>query len=783
MKHVLFLFFLPFLSFSQEIKGTVFDKNSGERLIGVKIQSSESQRLLTDSGGNFTLPYTKLPIEITCIYSMYDTLKITVSKNEALVLKMKNSVKEVSTVVVSAGRRSQAIEEVPISMEILKPTLIDNKGISNLEQAVDQSPGVYAMDGQVSIRGGSGFAYGAGSRVLLLWNGIPLITGDAGDTKWNAVPLELASQIEIMKGASSVLYGSGALNGIISLTEREPGLEGETRFKIQGGMYDKPKRESLRWNSSPQPFGQFDVYHGKMYKKFGYTISANGFNDQGYREGEIESRGRVSGTLFFRPEKIKNLKAGIGYNFQVQKSGVFIIWESDSLGYSPSGGADTSNAASTLTYNLGLRINVDPYLKYVDKYKNIHNLKTRVYYTENRNFTNLSQSSTGIVYYGDYQFQRSWKNNMTITTGYSSTYTTVQSQLFGDHFSFNTAVYGQYDQKIKKLNLTAGVRMEYFEQDNKRGDSEYTIGNTTLPVYPVFRTAAHYQLFKYTHLRGSIGQGVRYPSVAERYTITSVGSLNIFPNANLVRETGWAAEIGIKQGVKLGGGWKGLIDVAGFINQYDNMMEFAFGFYSPIDGEPILDNAQYQVLANQGYTLTQMLGFRATNAEKARISGVEFSFNSEGKIKNVDVRTLIGYTYMNPISLNMDSAYRSTFSDTSSNILKYRFRHLVKADVEAEWKGISAGFSARYNSNMDNIDEIFERDIDQNGLYILPGLKEYREKNNKGALVFDARVGYQINDNYRLGFIVNNLLNQEYATRPGDIQAPRSFILQVQMKF
>ena len=37
------------------------------------------------------------------------------------------------------------------------------------------------MDGQVSIRGGGGFSYGAGSRVLLLWNGVPMISGDAGD--------------------------------------------------------------------------------------------------------------------------------------------------------------------------------------------------------------------------------------------------------------------------------------------------------------------------------------------------------------------------------------------------------------------------------------------------------------------------------------------------------------------------------------------------------------------------------------------------------------------------
>ena len=42
------------------------------------------------------------------------------------------------------------------------------------------------------------------------------------------------------------------LNGIISLTEREPGTKGEFRAKIQGGIYDNPKRSTLQWWSKGQ---------------------------------------------------------------------------------------------------------------------------------------------------------------------------------------------------------------------------------------------------------------------------------------------------------------------------------------------------------------------------------------------------------------------------------------------------------------------------------------------------------------------------------------------------
>ena len=374
----------------------------------------------------------------------------------------------------------------------------------------------------------------------------------------------------------------------------------------------------------------------------------------------------------------------------------------------------------------------------------------------------------------DYQFQKSWQEKGVLTTGISYIQSDVLSNLFGNHVSKNGSFYAQYDRKIKKLDLTAGVRVEYFEMDGKQGDSDFKLGkNTVSPVYPIFRIGAHYALTKLTHLRASLGQGVRYPSVAERFTFTSVGALNVFPNPTLKRETGWAAEIGIKQLFPIGT-WKAMVDVAAFINEYDNMMEFTFGNYLPAGATPSTD-------PNNPYYILKWLGFRAENAEKARISGIEFSMNSQGKIKEVELVALIGYTYMNPISLNNDSIYRLSFSDENSQILKYRFNHLAKADVEATWKKISFGFSMRYASYMSNIDAIFEDGIA--GTQILPGLKKYRTENNKGALVFDARFGWKITSSIRLGLIVNNLLNAEYVTRPGDVQAPRNFMVQLQVKF
>ena len=804
MKVLLLLIFLfPIFAYAQ-ISGTVFEKGTKAPVFGAKIYSAKGDRALSDADGKFSLNTAVFPDTLITSAATYENDTLIVSGPGKIEIILQKPV-ELKTVVVTAGRRGQDIEDVPISMEILTPELIDNKGLTNLEDVVAQSPGVFTMDGQVSIRGGSGFAYGAGSRVLLLWNGMPILSGGAGDAKWNAIPMESASQVEVLKGASSVLYGSGALNGIISLQERLPKLEGETRVKVQSGVYGNPKRETLKWwsdNKNPT-FHQAEVYHGKMYKNVGFTVSANGYSSPGFRQGEQEDRARISGTFYYRPKKFPNLKAGVGTNFQYQKTGNFIIWESDTFAYTPSGSADTSLEASTLTYNTGIRFSFDPYVKYVDKKRNLHALKTRLYFDNNINITNAGQSNAAAVNYADYQYQQKWGKKMVLTSGFTGIRTDVSSQLYGDHFSNNLALYSQGELKLDRLDLTGGLRLEYFEMDKSRGDSEFSFSDdpeaASVPVYPILRFGAHYQLAEYSHLRASFGQGIRYPSVAERYVATNVGALNVFANPDLTRETGWAAEVGFKQAIKIGKKWKGLFDVSAFVNQYNDMMEFTFGIFNPATGErldptaPDYNDVVAEILdPSTGYTINDIFGFSAENAESARIMGAEVSFNSQGTIGDVKLTSLIGYTYMIPETQNTDSAYVETFStyeyDNNTNTatydrtLKYRFNHLVKVDVEAEWKGYSIGVSSRYNSFMKNVDAIFEDEL-INGLYILPGLERYREVNSGGNLVFDARIGYSFLDHYRVGFIVNNLLNEEYSTRPGDIQAPRNFILQLQMKF
>jgi outer membrane cobalamin receptor len=117
---------------------------------------------------------------------------------------------------------------------------------------MNQIPSVNISDSQVSIRSGSGFSYGAGSRVLMMVDEMPMISADAADIKWNFIPIENIEQVEVIKGASSALFGSSALNGVINFRTAYPKDKPQTSFTSYYGVYGTPRREELAWYKGQQ---------------------------------------------------------------------------------------------------------------------------------------------------------------------------------------------------------------------------------------------------------------------------------------------------------------------------------------------------------------------------------------------------------------------------------------------------------------------------------------------------------------------------------------------------
>ncbi len=757
------------IAFGQEgiLKGKVIDGTSKEPLGGVGIYIDKIGAATTKPDGSYQI--TTMPgsfyIEYKFIGYSPNAISPLILPGQTLVMdiELEPIATELGVLVVSAGKFEQKLEEVTVSMDVIKSTLIQNKNTTSADNIMEQIPGVSMLDGQANIRGGSGFSYGAGSRVMVLVDDLPILTADAGDVKWNFIPIENIEQVEVIKGASSALFGSSALNGVINFRTAYPRDSARTNVTVSTGIYDKPKRKELVWWDNANPMTSMASFsHTRQIKNLDLVLGGNSFSDEGYRQLEKEQRHRFNFGTRYRFKKVSGLSAGLNGNYMDTKGGYFILWQNADSAYHPQGG--------TVSDFHTKRLSLDPYLIFVSRKNNKHSFRSRYYQAVNTNNTN--QESVSDVWYGEYQYQLHLKKDLHITSGVTGTYAEVHSDsLYGNHVSRNVGVFSQLDKKYKRLNISLGVRGEYFKVDTAETKSNLIISKDTisLPIYPVVRAGLNCKLMKYTFLRASLGQGYRFPSVAEKFVTTQVSGLNIYPNQQLKPETGWSAELGVKQAYKIGN-FKGYLDLAGFRQEYQNMMEFTFGYWVPA-GTPNPNSPTTQI---------QYFGAKSINVGHTRITGAEFTAVGEGKIRSTTFTLLAGYTYIKPIDLDYDSA--TTGGTYNGNILKYRFEHTAKIDLQADYKKWSTGISVRYNSFMKNIDASFQKELFNDlfptfhsNIYILPGLKEYREKHKNGDVVIDYRISYKLAKEIKAAFIINNLLNREYMGRPGDVQAPRNF--------
>lgn len=776
MKSLIFLLTILLLGaghlFAQlggHVKGIVRDAATNEPLPGAVVTVDKSSGTASGPDGTYLVASLEGDHVIECQVIGYikfrQTVKVYANDTTRLDILLKDNNQFLNEVVVSAGKFEQKLSDVTVSMEVIKPALIENKNTQSLDIIMNQVPGVVVSDGQASIRGGSGYSYGAGSRVLMLVDEMPMISADAADIKWNYLPLENMEQVEVIKGAASAMFGSSALNGVINMRTAYPKDKPMTSFTAFTGVYDAPRRSSLKWwKGSSQTQSGINFSHAEKIGNWDLVLGGHMYNDEGYRYLETEKRQRFNANIRYNFKKVRGLAVGVNTNMMETKGGLFFLWQSADSAYIPQG--------YKIQQYQNRRFNIDPYITYFFKQGGKLSLRNRYYLTNNTN--NTGQGSRAELYYTELQYQKRFKKELTLTAG--AVYMEQQviaDSLYGRHTGRNIAGYVQVDKKFGKLTTSLGVRGEYYRIDTAytRGYINKKINN--LPFQPVFRAGLNYHLFEYTFLRASFGQGYRFPTIAEKYVSTSVSALKIFPNQSLQPERGWSAEIGIKQGFGIGG-FKGFLDVAGFWTEYQNMVEFTFDRYGPPSGFFLND------LNN--------IGFKSQNVGEARINGVDITLTGSGKIGPVNVSLLMGYTYTNPINPNFNPRRDTLGSDSTSNVLKYRNRHLFKNDIQLDYKKFSIGFSSRYYSFMENIDRRFEEPLFKeypgffNNLYILPGLKEYRQKHRNGDWVHDFRVSYQLTKIVKTSFIVNNVFNAEYSLRPGDVRPPRLFMFQLAIK-
>ncbi len=750
---------------AQTLSGVVRD-GFNEPIPGCAVYTNNGSGVSTDALGAFLLDLPDGATEVTISHLSYQSETLLLSdlssfQNIQIILR-ESAGSLLNDVVVSAGKFEQALSQVTVSMDVLSPALIDNKNAqANIENVVGQTPGVQIIDGQANIRGGSGWSYGAGSRVLVLLDGMPLLAGDAGTVQWDLIPVENIHRVEVIKGASSVLYGSSALNGVIHLRSKFPTSTPQTTATLFTGYYDAPSRTSLKWWDEPRNFVGINTNHLQKIGNLDLTAGLQLLSDRGFAYDVSDQRAQLHVRTRYTSQNIPGLQFGVNANVRVSEAGDALIWSSDTTGYIP--------LDSSATVTRGTDFYIDPFVEY---HRGAHRtrLNSRILQINN----NARSDSTvydnySTVVFNELQHQWRGTKGLTLTGGMLAQWIGSDSEIFGGrHTSVNFAGYLQADYAIGRWNMSGGARFEHYRLDE--------VSNSR----PVFRGGVNYSLTEGTFLRASFGQGYRFPTMAEKFTQTNVGTVYVYPNADILPETGWSAEIGVKQGFRLGS-WQGYVDAVGFKTRYDQMMEFSFGRWA----NSLDPNALFG------------LGFKSLNIGAIDISGAEFSLATDGTWGNLGIQMLMGYTYMNPTVLNPEEVYAQgqpfplpdwyepqiTYYNSgvdSLTILKYRYRHLAKADVQLTWKNVFLGGSLRYNSFMENVDRFFESELFSS---FVPGIAESRAANSEGDWVMDFRVGFSFLDRYRVALLIDNVNNREVVVRPAMYGPPRRITLQLKAQF
>jgi outer membrane receptor for ferrienterochelin and colicins len=175
--------------------------------------------------------------------------------------------------VVTGAKVEQDISETVEAVEVITGEEIARMGAKNVAEVMQNIPGVVIYDHPQATVMMQGFE---GAYVKVLIDGME-ITGDVGGaTPVNMIPVSDIERVEIIRGASSVLYGSDAMGGVINIITKKP---------EQGKLTVRLKEEfaSVLRNYS-------EAYVGYANSLFGFSLGGSFDWDDGKISQQENSR-------------------------------------------------------------------------------------------------------------------------------------------------------------------------------------------------------------------------------------------------------------------------------------------------------------------------------------------------------------------------------------------------------------------------------------------------------------------------------------------------------------
>lgn len=715
------------------VKGTVLDSLNDAPLAGavVRIETTARGANVNKSGDFFISAIPPGNYTLTASLIGYIPVKqsITIRDNDTLtlVIQLRPQAVRTATIVVSASKHAQSVQDVPISISVVDAQQLQERNITKIDDALRYVPGVSMSRDQVSIRGSSGFALGLGSRVALLLDGFPMLSGDNGDMKFDALPFMNVERVEVIKGAGSALYGTGALGGVVSIFTKEPTEQQDIRIRAFGGLFTEPKYDGWRVFDSPPKLYGFD---GSFAQKFGdvsVTVSGGTKYDKSYRSFDDSKRWNFYSKLGYAFSQQTSLSGFV--NAAGEDHANWVFWNS----------LDSATRPPTNT-NLNERLNSKK-LATAFELKHFFNdevfmiVRSGVYSTDFHNeglaagVQAINSAST--VFNSEAQLSAKLTKNLFLTGGLNTTFNSVESPIYGSPKQRILSAYTQAEYSgLRRFIFTVGGRFDTEKTDSAAQNIQFNP-----------KVGVSYNSPLGMQFRASMGRGFRAPMVGERFAALRFQGITVMPNLGLLPEESWSFETGMSSEFDWGES-PCSIDVSYFQNELFQLVEPVF----VINGATA--NIKFQ------------------NITRARIQGVEATFRSFIS-KFVGVETSL--TLMNPRIYKLDVPL--SFRSPLLWYTKLYFPLGAGFEVQTDYR-----FIARVEQIDPLISELNSR------LNVIPDAEA-----RVATHVLDARLMYNLKDSFNVPVTMTlnckNLLDYYYVEIMGNLAPIRSITLQIEVRF
>lgn len=651
-----FIILLPNLLLPQiQISGYIYDQVDNKPLIGARvILDGTILGAITDQNGRYQISkITPGWYSIIVLLPGYRTLKETILLSKDTIINFYLQYQDIikSEVVVTASRRMQVLSDVPVSMSVLETEYFQNKNYYELKEYMNFIPSVDVNSDNISIRGSSGYQFGSGSRVTLLLDGFPFLSGDIGEANINIFPPEIVSRVEVLKGAGSAIYGNSAMGGVVNIITKIPEEQTLLLAKASTGFYTMPKYDEWKYTNKIRTKNSLALTYLLPRNSMKLLLATQFLNDESYRNFN-----RSNGINFFG-KFINQIGSASTFSFFTLLNYKFSddasYWKSVQYATLPPDDYDLSRRITKRRLAFGA-----DFLSTIGK-NSFFSAKSSLFATDFE--SNLPKSdinyrqSTSYSNFNEFQITHHLFENSFLTTGINLINNWVHSQQYGTRKQNVLSTFTQAEFKMfNKLNATGGIRLDLDVSDSS--DKYFEISP---------RFGITYKELEKLVLRSSVGKGFRVATISERFSSVRFSGFTIEPNPDLSPERSWNFEIGSSLEIDIFGK-KSLFDFSIFYSRYNNLIEPQFD-----------TNASTPTI-------------RFFNISEAEIKGLDFSTNFRLS-KNIDYN--LSFVYLDPLDLN------------TKDILKFRSKFYFTSGLNLSFEKLKMSVLYKYVSKIVKVEE------------------------------------------------------------------------------